>query len=322
MVKANLDRVLDELREKKSISIGELSKKLSLPKDDIKKSVKYLEEEGVIKTEHKLTGTNIVLVKDPYAVNMTDSSSVPPPPPQQPSPQILPTPQQQTPVTPKMTAQQGTFTEQKIPDTKTQPSTPSDTIIQEPEQQRQEQPETIQPAAKYESKKKGDLPFLIEEPSDKQPSEVEKSPESVAASLALRQEPEQKLAESTSFEKNPLEAEQPKFEMTAPIPPSEKEKHIVKPSLYYKDEFTTGKQYSIPEYAKSAVDKIEYIMDIVNKKIQNSNYKDLNVLYGKIYSLYHEADDLSPNERKIIAEKINDLFHRVKNLYLIEGIVL
>ena len=53
MVKANVDKILDVLNQKNSVSISELSKTLKLKKEDIQKSAEYLEQDGVIKIEHK-----------------------------------------------------------------------------------------------------------------------------------------------------------------------------------------------------------------------------------------------------------------------------
>ena len=65
MVQANVDRILEVLRQKNTATVSELSRKLGLKSEDIEKSAEYLEEDGVIKLEHKFPSTYLHLVNDP-----------------------------------------------------------------------------------------------------------------------------------------------------------------------------------------------------------------------------------------------------------------
>lgn len=76
MVKANVDRILDILRQKNSTSISELSQSLGLKKEDIQKSAEYLEQDGKIKIEHKWP--KVVLTLNPES-NLEDQELQPPP---------------------------------------------------------------------------------------------------------------------------------------------------------------------------------------------------------------------------------------------------
>ena len=65
MVKANVDKIVDILKLKKSASINFLSKEMNVNKNDIEKSAEYLEQDGIVKIEHKFPNTIVTLIKEP-----------------------------------------------------------------------------------------------------------------------------------------------------------------------------------------------------------------------------------------------------------------
>ena len=67
------------------------------------------------------------------------------------------------------------------------------------------------------------------------------------------------------------------------------------------------------------MDKMEYLIEQAHDKLTNNDYENINVLYRSIFAMYNDSEDLSPNERFIISDKIQDLFQRIKRVYLIEG---
>jgi hypothetical protein len=93
---------------------------------------------------------------------------------------------------------------------------------------------------------------------------------------------------------------------------------VPEPVLDYSEEYVQKKEYHFPEYVDSPLEKIEYLVEMAQDKIMTHDYQDLNVLYRRIYSLYADSEELSPNERYLIGQKINELFSRIKRIYLIE----
>jgi hypothetical protein len=148
--------------------------------------------------------------------------------------------------------------------------------------------------------------FPLNEASEKQ---SEPATESISAQQEFNPPADEKLPED-----NPLE-EQPNFEMHAPEPEIDIEKVDIKPILNYGGDLST--EYSFPDYAESEIERIEYLIDKANEMITNHNYRDLNVVYRKIYNMYHE-NDLTSNERFLISEKVEELFKRIRRIYLIE----
>ena len=63
-------------------------------------------------------------------------------------------------------------------------------------------------------------------------------------------------------------------------------------------------------------------MEQTHDKLTNKDFQDINILYRAIYDKFTKSQDLSPNERHLLSEKIQDLFQRIKRLYLIEGITV
>ncbi len=288
MVKANVDRIVEYLRQKKSVSLGDLSKALSLPKEDIQKSAEYMEDDGIVKIDYKLTTPYITLVKDPEAKTETPSLSQ----------------------------------EAKKPDIMQPGNKPNLQSIPVP----QIKTDALASQQKKQSSQDEKFPFLLNEPLEKkEPSLfIPKPDENLSASLAVMQQPpeEVNLPKVEVPDINPLE-DRPTFDLNPPSPDEKEEKpdKEYKPSLAYSEDFSEQKKVSYPEYTETALDKIDFLLDQLNDKVTNHDYKDLNVFYRKIYNMYREADDLSPNERYLIGEKINSVFQRVKRTYLIEEAV-
>ncbi|MEM2131522.1 MAG: hypothetical protein QXR96_03290, partial [Candidatus Woesearchaeota archaeon] len=89
--------------------------------------------------------------------------------------------------------------------------------------------------------------------------------------------------------------------------------NILKPKIFYENE----NDISIPEYIEKDIEKIDFLIDFCNKKIDNYDYKDLNVFYRKAYKLFNESE-LSPNEKFLVKERLNELFNKIKRIYMIE----
>ncbi len=354
MVKANVDRILDILKEKKSVSINELAGKLSLPKTDVEKSAEYLEEDGVVKIDHKFPNTYITLVEkskkdadkkeekveqpepvkeEPQQADMSQPAPLPPPTPmpEQPGPSVdvaapgMPPPPEQAPVeTPSLVPQapQAPQPEPNIPQEESSAAVP---LSQPPQVKEKPKPEP--------EKKPSKTPFLIDEPSD-----TEKKldlAENVTASLnVMQQSPVQDISQAQpDFNANPIEPEQPKFDMAPPIPqattsniapesmmqprlpgsniqqPQQKKEQQPSPFASQGD-FAPKKEFTFPDYADTDVEKLEYLMEQAHDKLTNKEFQDITVLYRAIY------------DRHLLSEKIQELFQRIKRLYLIEGVTV
>jgi hypothetical protein len=313
MVKANVDKILEILNEKKSISVGDLSKKLSIPKEDILQSAEYLEEDGAVRIDRKFPQTFIVLVQKKKQIE-----EMPPPPApkisqkQQDSPVELvksvplqesnPTIQSQVkemppPPIPVNTAQPKPAPEQQI---NTQmPIAPKSIPLQPAQNQ---QPVEQKPIIEQKD-------FLIQnsgaENSNNQIITVSSTNEETNKASQIIED-----YSSPSTPDDPLEIEKPVFDMNAPAP-QEGENRI---QTRMQDE---EENISFSQETDSPTDKIEYTIDMIHNKIREHSYSNLNVLYRQLYNLYQHSD-LSPNERYLLGDKINSVFHMIKKIYLTE----
>jgi hypothetical protein len=342
MVKANVDRILEYLKTKNSATTGELAKKLSLPKGDVEKSAEYLEEDGVVKIEHKFPNTYVTLVKEKPKED--DSGELPPPPkpdegqeqsqpnqqaeqpPNQPSflkpeqPQPIQQPQQpektseiltQEPQTQQSTSPVQNLSPQPDNDLNTkQEEFPFNPPDQEKQTQTNSQDQTKQTLQQPPVQQQQNYPFLTAEPEEKKQEN-----ENVLQSPAVTEEPQ--ATDSYSGEEDPMDPSAPKFEMNAP--PPESETNFSQDT--YEEQKVSKREEKFPDYAESPVDKIEFMVNEINNKLEEHDYKNINVMYKKLYDMYQE-ENLSPNERYIVGEKIEELFQRVKRIYLIEGVAL
>ena len=227
MVKANVDRILDILKEKKSVSINELAGKLSLPKTDVEKSAEYLEEDGVVKIDHKFPNTYVTLVEKSKKdadkkEEKTEQPELVQDEPQQPE-LSQPEVSQPTPSPPPMPMpeQPGPSVDVAAPGMPPPPPPPQQQIVgaQAQQQNLPEEKLALPETPKVEDKpekKPSKTPFLIDESLDIKPDMAE----NVTASLNVMQEsPVQDTVEpQPDFNVNPLEPEQPKFDMAPPNP--------------------------------------------------------------------------------------------------------
>ncbi len=299
MVQANVDRIIEFLKTKKSASIPDISRFLGIPKDDVQKSVEYLEEDGVLKMSYKFTTPYATFLKEPFS-----QANVPTLKLEEPRQNIKPE------------------------------------IAQNVMQKKPEQAFSLKEPPKDQKTN-----FLTEPSNDQKTNPLMPPPEkTLSASTAFMQFPTEEIKkkeEKTAIpDTNPLETK-PSFDLETPVTTpstavqvttpdlapepapelaSEQPKQFFKPTLEYNDEYSEIKEENYPEYASSEIDKLDFMIDETIKKITHYEFKDLNVDYRKIYNLYMDAD-LTPNERSLIGNKVNDLFMRIKRIYLIEKTV-
>ena len=202
MVKANVDKILEYMADKKSVSVSELAKKLSLKKDDVMKSAEYLEQDGVVKLDRKFSKTVLTLAKEPEGEKKEDMpqppSPVPPMPTQAPQEDTLSTPpvQEQPPQPQQQPAEQPKWPE---------PEKPVEPLQEEI---KPEEPSLPEPPAKE-----------IKPPEEAEPVEEEKPKEELKPELKeedLKQEIKDKLEETKQSQTEPL-----KEEPTDEVKPSE-----------------------------------------------------------------------------------------------------
>lgn len=282
MVKANVDRIIELLKDKKTISTVEMARALSIPKEDIQKSVEYLEEDGIVKIDYRLTTPYITMIKDPDAVK------------EQP-PAVQPQQKKDEPVANGM---------------ETASSKPQ--LFQQVNNSQQQQPGPATVNNNYA--------FLLDNNNQNKPMFSASPDGNVNASVQVMDLSAETGNAGTPKlpDVNPLD-EKPNFDMLVPNPEEKPDNKIAfKPVLSYTDNFAEKKEEDFPKYIESDVDKIDYLVDFANKKVTNHDYKDLNVLYRKIYSIYSESEQLTANEKYMVGEKVNSLFERIKRIYLIE----
>jgi hypothetical protein len=274
MVQANVDKIIDFVKTKKQVSLPEISKSLGIPKEDVQKSLGYLEEDGVLKIDYKFTTPFVTFLKEPFS----------------------------------------------------HPDVPSMKL---------EEPKMPQPPSLNGNGLQPPMPgFSLNEPNAlnapprlQAPNPFEFQPEQSTQPTLLQMPPEVKeeIKESKLLitDMNPLEVN-PSFDLNAPLPEHVDDKPIsissMKPVLGYNDEYKELSEAKYPEYVSSDLDKLDFMIDEANKKIVNYQYKGLNVVYREIYNFYRDAE-LSPNERYLMGNKVNELFQRMKRIYLLEKTV-
>ena len=328
MVKGNVDKVLDYLRTKKTATVGELSKQLHIPKENLMQSTQYMEQDGVVKVDHKFPNTYVTLIKDPEQNN---TSQQPPSPPQQPpSPQMNQTNQfkqagpqsfnQQSPTPP------GQFNQQNPPQLTQQnpPGTQGQFNQAGPQSFNQQQPA---PTGQFNQQNPPGMQQPFNQQNQPSSGAPQNGPQQPMYGPNTMQQPPVQDSQIRPQNQDPLN-ERPDFSMEAPSPMGNTSPHNeirgyedIKSSLHYSDDYRPHKEYVFPDYAESDLDKMEFLMDVVNNKITNHEYDNLNVLYRKIFNIYESTEDLSSNERHIISRKIGDLFNRIKRTYMIENVV-
>jgi hypothetical protein len=117
-------------------------------------------------------------------------------------------------------------------------------------------------------------------------------------------------------EEDPLDPKKPNFNLDVPSP----SERGISPIFIKSEEFSSNIT-EFPSHIDKDMDKIEYLIGRLNSKINTRDYDGLNDFYRNIYNLYTGSEEISPNERYMISEKINEIFERIKNLYTVEEIV-
>ncbi|NTV22856.1 MAG: hypothetical protein HGA85_00585 [Nanoarchaeota archaeon] len=333
MVKANVDMILDVLRQKKSVSVGDLSRQLTLPKDDIMKSAEYLEEDGVIKIENKFPNTFLTFVKEPDIASSGVPLPMPPRPqpaqrpdlpakPQGPSTAIGPPPMppqnfQQPQLgqglpPPPQSGQQG------LPP----PPVQAATVNIYTQQPISSQPMQQQTAPRFQESAPSQFPGNTFSASPmQQQNQIQSSQFSGSDSNIFRPAGQQQ-------DKNPLD-DGVTFDMAVPLPGSSPTMVVDQSATSPTSTFSTDtssllsqtKDFMYPSYVQTEMEKLDFHIDELNKKITNHEYKNMNVAYRDLYMMFHGSTGLSPNERYLVGEKINELFMRIKRIYLIEGVM-
>jgi hypothetical protein len=216
---------------------------------------------------------------------------------------------------------------QKVKQVEQQQSQPVQQQQQQAQQFSQQQP-PLQTSYIDFNQKKEESPFLLNNRQEDHTLFTPDPNKNLNATLTFMQQPDNvEPLKEEKFDLSPLEPEKPKFDLNPPSPLSardtKEEKPYIKSALAYGDEYKEDKETTIfPSYIETTIEKIDFMVDFVNKKIVNHEYKDLNVIYRKIYNLLKEGEDLSPNERYLAGEKMNELFQRIRRIYLIEGVVI
>ncbi len=379
MVKANVDKILDVLRQKKSTSISDLSRILKLKKEDIEKSAEYLEQDGVIKIEHKWPKVFLTLLQE-------TQEPMPLPPTNKPTIQVnmqqqnlqpkkpLPTPP------PNIQAKPQNITQQQFNPIKTDSQTQKPLPVSPPNNiQQQNRPQPVvpslnpqNPVPKIENQQQ--KPPLkapqnininnnqIKQTQSQKPP-VQMSQEQVTGNTNISNHPNlppppvphnkltQKKQEinyaeqpmhmilsqqnqttgpqnifqrtesqqyNSSNDADPLDPESPNFQMDVPSPGNGNDISLHSEPVFVNSEEYSPRPIDIPQNIKGDMDKIEFLLHKIEYKLNNRNYKKINDYYRKIYSIYMDSEDMSPNERYLISEKINDAFERIKHVYTIE----
>jgi hypothetical protein len=294
MLKANVDKIIEVLRVKKTISIPDLSKLLKLPNEDIQRSAEYLEEDGVVKIEYKLTTPYLALLRDPNAVSTEN-------------------------------------TQKPMQDKQQQVNNLQQPSIQQPSQQQNQQ-------NTYGMGSKDQNNFVLTEPKEHaepaqayqgsqmsgvQRVEVQNLSINIPRVEVPKYEHDFSKQAEPSQEANPFDVQEPKFDLSTPLPDHKEEKLEIKYSLLYNESSQAVQREidSYPGYVKTDSEKIDFLLDLIHKKLNYHDYKDLNAIYRKLYSCYYDSEDMSVNEKALLRDKIDDTFQRIKRIFLIENVV-
>jgi hypothetical protein len=429
MVKANVDRILEVLRQKKSSSVGDLSSILKLKQDDVQKSAEYLEQDGKIRIEHKWPRVVLTLINE----NKSQETELPLPPKQestmpQRSPQFTqdnqaikdpvsyrdvekpqppsfiepqnnmqqqplqmqekPIPQQQSPTNLYNQGIQTSVKPQVIqPQNNLQhPQPPIKPISQQSSQpninnqgsQTHVKPQVIQPQNNLQQPslqiQAKQVPQQFSPPnfqntnyqasqntfsqprddeiraSDNQkyqpttyPSQSSSLPPpprpktlafpSNESRQSIFQVPIQEVLESNErlgqeinyqVDEDPLNPEKPHFNLDIPSPSD----GGMSPIFLRNEEFSSNIRETpslgiidFPSNITNDIEKIEYLLDRLDMSLNNHAYDNLNNFYRNIYNLYMSSEDIRPNEKAMISERINEIFEKIKYLYTVEEIV-
>ncbi len=316
MVKANVDKILDMLSEKKSLSTGELSRTLKIKEEDILKSAEYLEQDGVVKIERKWPRTIITLTQQ-----KSMQTAVPPPP-------IAPSTKPGMPPPPKlMTQPVQQSSDIKITENSANPTQPSSNMISMPSQNiemiklPQPQNNVLKADMPLDNTKITlDTPKLNEISLPSQPITLDKTLFDVKREepniLMTSSEENLKLAKTVMVSADPLE-ETPHFDMKPPTPDDGQslKKQISEAEYEFKAE---SKEIEFPSYIRTDAERISFILEQLNQKLNSRDYYEINSYYRNVFNVYNDSSALGPNEKFALGQKIEEIFERIKNIYLLE----
>ena len=357
MVKANVDRILDELKQNKSVSISKLASGLKLKKEDIQKSAEYLEQDGIIKIEHKWPKVVLTLVKDETTQG---KEGLPTPPAQEakeePKEQLKveqpkqdqPLPPMQAPLNRNIQNQSPSLNQQgapTAPQASIQLQAQNITLVQGQPGQLPTAP--VAPVSTQSPSPQ--VSAVINNPNLPPPPRPQsliqshtKLPQPIVqknTNLDYANTPMHELLKSSrpaplnindeinrtqnSSEFDPLNPDKPHFDMAIPEPGNNSTTPVfmTNDSSFAKPTQTPVVTSNIPTNVSKDTEKIEYLLDKLNFKLNNQDYSNINTFYRNIYKLFLESEQISPNERYLLSEKINEIFDRIKHTYVIEGIV-
>lgn len=369
---ANVDRILEILRQKKSTSISSLSKSLNLKKEDIQKSAEYLEQDGIIKIEHKWPQVVLTLSKDNNQ-ELAGQQPLPPPPLNEPQP-VQRQQQKSMPIPPQnqITSKTPSFQpvskiqEPQINKSQSQNSLNNSkpiTSIQPPHQIQQQKPMPVPPLNEDLLQSPTSQPSLnpltqeqqsqVSQPSPNvnpifstpvskhqnlPPPPIPKNKSFQSSTINYAEQPMHEILKSkqeevvepnfNSFntqednqEDDPLNPNKPHFNLDVPSPGDEETKFLSEqiPIFSNSTEFSST-TIDVPSNLGNDMEKIEFLLNKLLQQINNHEYNEINDVYRKVHSIYMESENISPNERYLISQKINDMFERIKHLYTIEEI--
>lgn len=319
MVKANVDKILDMLSEKKSLSTGELSRTLKIKEEDILKSAEYLEQDGVVKIERKWPRTIITLTQQ-----KSMQTAVPPPPPMAPSikPGMPPPPKLMT-----QPVSQSSDIKTTENNANTNTPQPSSNMISMPSQNiemiklPQSQNNDLKVDMPSDNTKIAlDTPKPIDSNLPNPPMNLDKTLFDVKREepniLMTSSEENLKLARTVMVNSDPLE-ETPHFDMRPPTPDDGQslKKQISEAEYEFKPE---AKEMEFPSYIRTDAERITFILDQLTQKLNSRDYNEINSYYRNVYNVYNDSSALGPNEKFALGQKIEEIFERIKNIYLLE----
>ena len=285
MGKANVDRILEILRQKKSLNIKDLASQLGIKKEDAEKSAEYLEQDGVVRIEHRFPNTIVALVGDASSFGNTDSSMMPPLDLQK-QQETKEQPAGKKPMLPKLSIPK---LKQAKPEAKQPKPEPVNQF-----------PQPSWPGQK--GQKKVEWPGLENQKKAEWPEDIKKTVKTEEKKQDVPKTPKKEEPVILKDE-NPLEPETPGFYMAPPDPDGE---HVYHFEAYY----------DFPEDIKTDSDKISFLLTEINKKIASRNYDGLNKMYRVLYDIYNNTVSMSPNELYRTAGIIQAVFDKIKNLYM------
>ncbi|MEK6917215.1 MAG: hypothetical protein AABW92_05735 [Nanoarchaeota archaeon] len=301
MVKANVDRILEILREKKVISMKSLAAELGIKKEDAEKSAEYLERDGLVKIQHKFPNTMVSLAKDNSFGNTDDS--------------IVPPPEMHKVHKKELAPKQPLFNKKEEKPMQKQPieplplpiNIPAQDNFTRPDTRSYPQPKIVQPAPVVEKPKaiqsvQPVKPVWPEKPPTKKVEWPEDTRPKNQVEFNPFSQPKQYSPVRKEIDENPLEPDKPDFDLSAPTPDGKHHVHF--------------RSYDFPLDIKTDIDRINFLLDKINENISKNKYDSLNEIYRLVYDTYSNSTSMSQEERYSVGDKIESAFERIKEIYI------